>query len=356
MTGTSQIGASGVPAAILASAQATRFVLQDFVPLAESLEWQLGQRYFQQRGASAFLSDPIPVPFAINNTGVMSTLAADVFFTSVSAADAAGALEDDLFVLELGVGLGLFARYFLDAFRDRCAHHGKDYYDRLYYVLGDYSERMLLDVARHGLLTAHPGHYLLRVVDARAPDDFLPHNLCVTKGARPLFRAVFLNYVLDCLPPTFLRVEDDSIQQLHVRTCLSRGVQLHEYTDVHPEDLARLAASPDYRDREQLLQFYGLFTSEYRYFPVSLDRLPHADFLARYTRGHKGSVLYNYAALQSLERLLPLLVDDGFILINDYGYVEPTSTQELEHQRFSNATAVGLNFALLKAYFTEEEK
>ena len=32
---------------ILADAQSQRTVLQDFVPLAESLEWELGQAYLQ---------------------------------------------------------------------------------------------------------------------------------------------------------------------------------------------------------------------------------------------------------------------------------------------------------------------
>ena len=49
--------------AILAKAQPRRDVIQDFVPLAESLEWQLGQEYLRQRGNKAFLSDAMPVPF-----------------------------------------------------------------------------------------------------------------------------------------------------------------------------------------------------------------------------------------------------------------------------------------------------
>ena len=37
-------------------------------------------------------------------------------------------------VLELGIGIGLFARFFLDRFRELCACSGKDYYERLCYV------------------------------------------------------------------------------------------------------------------------------------------------------------------------------------------------------------------------------
>jgi hypothetical protein len=48
--------------ALLAHAQASREVIQDFVPLADSLEWRLGQEYLRQRGNKAFLSDAHPVP------------------------------------------------------------------------------------------------------------------------------------------------------------------------------------------------------------------------------------------------------------------------------------------------------
>ena len=47
----------------------------------------------------------------------------------------------DIFVLELGIGVGLFARFFLDAFRERCQKEGRDYYERLTYIAADRSER-----------------------------------------------------------------------------------------------------------------------------------------------------------------------------------------------------------------------
>src|SRR5271163_2250251 len=84
---------------ILAKAQSGRAVIQDFVPLADSLEWQLGQEYLRQRGNKAFLSDASPVPFVVNNDGALSTSAAAVCFASLAEADAAGTLEPDLFVL-----------------------------------------------------------------------------------------------------------------------------------------------------------------------------------------------------------------------------------------------------------------
>jgi hypothetical protein len=338
-------------ASILSRAQGSRVVIQDFTPLAESLEWTLGQRYLSERGSLAFLSDRIPVPYAINNTGAMSTGAAEVLFTSLATAESEEEHSNDILVLELGVGLGLFARFFLDAFHDLCDRYHKDYYDRLTYVVADHSEQMLIDVARRGVLAGHPGRYVLRVVDALAPQA--PHGLTPALELGRRLRAVFLNYVLDCLPPAILRATDDGLQQLSVRLCLSRDVLLQDYTSRSPQELAGLASSTDPDGRRQILELFGLFSSEYEYFPLDVNSLPHAEFVARFTRAQKGAVIYNYGAMQSVDQLLALLSDRGFVLVNDYGYVGDVATDELEHQRFSHTTAVGLNFPMLKAYFGE---
>ena len=55
---------------------------------------------------------------------------------------------------------------------------------------------------------------------------------------KPL-RAVFLNYLLDCLPAAVLELEGDAVQQLCVRTCVARNVKL---------------AGPHRHDRSSMLQ------------------------------------------------------------------------------------------------------
>src|SRR5437899_8853987 len=138
------------PEEIVSSIHGERVVLQDFCALADSIEWELGQHYLRERGNKAFISDSEPVPYAVNNDGNLSLNAATVLFASLEAAERAGTLEQDIFVLEIGIGVGLFARLFLDAFHSLCQKGGKDYYDRLCYVAGDNSRQMLLDVGRHG--------------------------------------------------------------------------------------------------------------------------------------------------------------------------------------------------------------
>jgi hypothetical protein len=70
-------------AEVLTESQSSREVIQDFVPLADSLEWDLGQQYLKQRGNKAFISDASPVPYVINNDGTLARHAAEVFVASL---------------------------------------------------------------------------------------------------------------------------------------------------------------------------------------------------------------------------------------------------------------------------------
>jgi hypothetical protein len=188
--------------------------LQDFCPLAESLEWQLGQRYLRQRASKAFTTDASPVPFVINNDSGLSESAAEVLFKSLRAAEQTDSLHENIAVLEIGIGVGLFARFFLDAFQRLCVEDGKDYYDRLCYVAADCSPRMLIDCARDGLFGNHSGRVRFRVVDAMRPAEGLAQDAVFQGGVPRRFHAVFLNYLLDCLPATALEIHGDEVVML----------------------------------------------------------------------------------------------------------------------------------------------
>lgn len=337
---------------ILSEAQSNRVVIQDYRPFAQSLEWELGLADYE-RGSTTFLGSS-PIPNAINNDGNLSAQAAELFVEELLAADELGTLEPDIRVLELGPGLGLFARYFLDGVRRLCRERGLDYYERLTYVAGDRSERMLADLCRRGVFANHPGRYELRVIDALAPSDWLQHDSTIPES-RP-FRAVFLNYLLDSLPATVLKIDGDVVKQLYVKTCLARGVRLSDYTDLSAQDLADRAKSQEPRTKRELANLFDLFASEYAYECVNPDVVPYGRFAVDFARSKQiGCVLHNYGAIQSLERLLSLLHPQGFALINDYGSAEVKDFEKgFEHQRFGDSVAVGVGFPLIEEYFRLE--
>jgi tetratricopeptide (TPR) repeat protein len=340
---------------VLSKAQSSRDIVQDFVPLADSLEWELGQEYLRQRGNKAFLSDASPVPFVVNNDGTLSRHAAEVFFASLQEAEKAEPLEDEIFVLELGIGVGLFARFFLDHFRDLCQQHTKDYYDRLCYIAADRSERMLLDVLRHGVLGNHPGHYRVRQVDALEPERFLARDV-MFRGQPVRLRAVFLNYLLECLPAAVLEIDGDKLRQACVRTCVARNISLADHTDLTLPMLQERAKSPKFAVRQELLEVYGLFASEYDYRPAAAEKIPHSGFAIDFASTRVKRFIHSFGAIQCLDKLLELLSPGGFVLMNEYGQSKLELDERGEHQRFSMATAIGLNFPLLEEYFRNQRK
>jgi tetratricopeptide (TPR) repeat protein len=337
---------------VLAHAQAGREVVQEFCALEASLEWNLGQEYLRQRGNKAFLADSTPIPFVINNDGTLSKNAADVLFASLRDAEARKVLEDEIVVLELGIGVGLFARYFLDQMKALSRQHKVDYYERLTYIAADRSPRMLHDVLQHGVLAEHPGRYCVRQVDAMALGGVGSRE----SGLGKKLRAVFLNYLLDCLPAAVLRFEGEVVKQLCVRTCVARNVRLADYTDLTPAQLRQRALAAEGRARDELLEVYGLFASEYDYRPVAAGSVPYGEFAVEYGRMRAKRLLHSYGAIQCLEKLLAMLADGGFIQVNDYGPTQTSRYDEFEHQRFSLATFVGVNFAELREYFGEEKR
>jgi len=71
------------------------------------------------------------------------------------------ALPEELYVIELGVGNGGQARTWLDEFVELDRRHGRDYYRRLHYLMGDYSAHVL-DRARQAV--AHHGDHVSGLV------------------------------------------------------------------------------------------------------------------------------------------------------------------------------------------------
>ncbi len=81
------------------------------------------------------------------------------------------ALPEELYVLEIGVGNGSQAMVFLDELRRLDREHGRGYYRRLHYLMGDYSPHVL-DLARKNV-AHHPEHVSSLVLDALRPTETL---------------------------------------------------------------------------------------------------------------------------------------------------------------------------------------
>ncbi len=139
----------------------------------------------------------------------------------------------------------------------------------------------------------------------------------------------------------------------YVRTLVARNVRLADYTDMTLEMLRQRAKSSEPVAKQELLEVYGFFASEYDYRPVDVSKLPLGDFATEVARRKTKRLLHSHGAIRSLEKLLAMLDNRGIILVNDYGQTQTSDQEGFEHQRFGASTFVGVNFPLLKEYFGE---
>jgi tetratricopeptide (TPR) repeat protein len=315
--------------------------LEGFRTLGECLEWRLADAYWSQSGLLPFVRND--VPYLVNNTGRLSESAAALVFAACE--ELGRALPERLVVLELGAGAGLHARYFLDAFEAQCRSEGRDYYDRLVYVVSDRFERTVARWRDDGIFADHGGHVFPALSDARDPAALrrLSGETIALPGP-PL--VVFCNYLLDVLPSIIARRAKTGFERLCVRTHLAGSAPIAAAGLRSLDEARALAASGRAEDLDRLLPLLPYLALETDYRPwtpadgaeqLLAEALPEAE-----------RSIVNADALGCLEKLLEISEPSGFLLINDYGPVRDADvSNHVGVQRFGGSVAQGLNFALL---------
>jgi hypothetical protein len=155
-----------------ALAEPTGLALEPWVPGRDSCIWRFNALYWQalsgwERATGREYEQSLPGGESdARNTEAARELILELFRIWDDLA-ARRALPDELYVLELGVGNGNQARTWLDEFVSLDRRHGRDYYRRLRYLMGDYSPHVL-DRARQAV--SHHGERISAlVVDATRP-------------------------------------------------------------------------------------------------------------------------------------------------------------------------------------------
>src|SRR6185437_1739220 len=153
VTGEHRVGEHG------AGGPGDRVWLEPWVPGSGSCVWRFNALYWQAlaawektTGKEYEQSLPGGESDARNSAGAREVIL-DLFRNWDELASRR-ALPEELYVIELGVGNGGQARTWLDEFVELDRRHGRDYYRRLHYLMGDYSAHVLdrarQEVAHHG--------------------------------------------------------------------------------------------------------------------------------------------------------------------------------------------------------------
>lgn len=339
---------SGSPADVLDRVQPPDSVLQEFRPLTKSLEWELSELHWNNAGLMPFVEDK--VPFLINNSGFLSEHVAAVLFARCVEAPPTGSI----LILELGAGLGLFARYFMEAFRAICKQEERDFFERVTYYVTDQSAQTVRHWQERDQFSGLEDRVKLGTVDAMNPQLF--HDARGNTVELRDLSAVICNYLLDVLPATVVRNSASGPEEMRVRTHLiDDHATLAQYTRLQPAEIRRLSQSKEAPEKARLTSLLSLFDFETQFFPLTESResvretAVIAEALLEATPHER--VVVNFGAIACLDACLNLLEPHGLILINDYGPVDAADVSgHAATQRFGPTSALGINFPLLERH------
>jgi tetratricopeptide (TPR) repeat protein len=333
---------------VLVRGRLTGVLLQDLATISSSIPWLRSQRYWAKAGVDAFTSGE--VPYAATNSGEPSRKAVEMYLASLRAAEQSGCREASSYVLELGTGIGLFAKLFLDELRAR----SKRDYERTTYIVADYSKTLLDDTRKSGVFAAHEE----RIRRVHLPTrDWRAALSAAQPEAAGAIRAIHGNYLLDCLPFTILSCFDGRLFELRIRTRLRQellrpGMSPPSTTDALEVEswLADvLESAPE--SANTALEF------EAEYVPVQRASLPLPEWIPEATpapatdaAAHASvQVLHGYGALELLEEVLGALRADGYFVAVDYNLGGPRSGP-IDFQTYGSSVSAGVNFSQLVAF------
>ena len=360
----------------VALSESAPVILQDWTPIASCLDFQLGQLAFQRRGAQAFTTNE--VPNLVNQGGLAAVRAAEVLFASCAEAAERDALEAEIVVVEMAIGMGVHAVQLLDRFQQRCRAAGVDWYDRLTFFATDVTPRMLQDARDRGVFERHQGRVVLAQLDARRPERVrrLDDGVIVELAGRP--RLLVHTYLLCVLPANVFRWQPEASpdaadatesadiagsadaaagrwQVLVARTMLRQPALLERFTTLPLAELQAQIARADAEEVQDLADLYPLLDLDLSLAPVEERDLPDLDVLHRiasqihWERKEKAVsdpvwVLHSGGAMRSIEASLDVLRPDGLLLYRDYG---PGTAGDADiphlYQHYGATTAIGIN-------------
>lgn len=296
---------------------AGRTYLDGWKPLAESVIWRLNDLFWQNISAWLEVDDrgyESSLPGGVSDANHPDAIRASVayFWTLLWELDTAGQLPREIIALEIGVGSGARAALWLDAFEALDREHGTSYYDRLRFLLGDYSmttlERTMVAVGRHSSrVTVVP-------MDARDPLRTLSYQ-------RFQVFYIHLTNVYDNLPSDELARRGDRLYRVEVRPYIASRAAERLGPDL-PARFERLLAEGPAGDLPFWRESWSALRLEERLMPFEAAALPSGVELvdlAAVLRDAPGDVRFQLsnAAATSFANTLPLLHPRGFLQVQD---------------------------------------
>lgn len=307
--------------------------LEDFRSFRKSIAWEFNRLYWHRladwedfTGRSYEQALPGGKSDA-NHPGAVADCVAD-FWTLLRDLESRKQVPEEIFVLEIGVGMGKRAGLWMDRFRALDAERGTKYYPRLRFLLGDYS-LATLERSRPAVHD-HLDVCSFVVLDALNPMKniaFLRHKIL----------HIHLTNVYDNLPDEEFARRDERLYVVQVRGYVPAAAarQISERFQVPGAEIPKavhrlLEGGPDYLgDRKRGVAFWQEIWKAMRLEErlVDLEEMPDAPLpsglpqerLEEVLRDAPSDVRFHLSsgALESFQNTVPLLHPRGFLQVQD---------------------------------------
>jgi hypothetical protein len=310
-----------------------RVYLEDFTSFRSSIAWQFNNLYWHrlsdwEQATGKGYEQALPGGKSdANNRDAIADCVAD-FWTLLRDLESKHQLPPEIFVLEIGVGMGTRSRIWLDRFRALDAERCTKFYPRLKFLLGDYS-LSTLDRSRPALQD-HLDLCSFIVLDALDPGKtlaFLRHKIL----------HIHLTNVYDNLPDEEFARRDGRLHLVQVRAYLPQ-VEAERIGKASAVPIAQLS-STIHRLLEGGPEFLGESARGVSFWQevwkairledrlVCIEDLPDIELPAGLSTTHLEEVLedapsdirfhMSSGALESFRNTLPLLHPRGFLQVQD---------------------------------------
>ena len=347
-------------------------LLEGWTPSGESLHWQLHSLAWQPYGTDLFTSQQ--VPYLQHQSGFIAARSAEVLFAHCLELEDRGALEQEIHVLELAMGLGLHAVQLLDRFQRLCSQRGRDWYRRVTLWATDAAPAMVQAAQTRGIFARHPGRVQLAVADLGQPATV--HTLDgerIQLGGK--LRAIVHTYALQTLPSLALQrirrsTAGGDLSEWAVvvaQTVLTDAEAAGQLTPLSTAQIREIVEQGGPAMRAELLPLLRLIDNKLALAALELEQvelgeqaqscaeaLSQALDLQRPLEMEAGETWETLwvnlpgAALHSIQRCVDALKPDGYLLYRDLGPATADGANTpLTHRNFGPVAWTPVNHFLL---------
>jgi hypothetical protein len=314
-------------------AEADRLALEEFCSFRSSIAWEFNRLYWHrladwERATGRSYEQALPGGKSDANHPIAIADGVADFWTLLKDLEKHNQLPAEIFVLEIGVGLGTRAALWLDRFQALDQQRGTNYYSCLKFLLADYS-LATLERSRPAM-RQHLDLCSFIVLDALNPMQtlsFLRHKIL----------HIHLTNVYDNLPDEELARRDGKLYLVQVRAYLSLadGERIGKEFRVAVADLPRtvsrlLEIGPDFfAIHEEGVRFWQEIWKAVRLEErlVCLDELPAGTLpegldvmrIEEILQEAPSDIRFHLSsgALESFRNTLPLLRPRGYLQVQD---------------------------------------